>query len=344
MKRYFCLFFVTCFCLLSLSGCGGQNKTSVGTQSADTGGYDYYDGAVENGEAPGGISTDSVIMAADPARKLIYTAEVSIETEQYETDYSAIVQSVRAAGGYVSNEEARGAVPQRYGDVGRNSYLEARIPTDQFEEFMQALNEVGRITSKSMSVDDVTDEYYDVEARIEMLEKRFAKMEEYMERATEMSDIIQLENEMSQILYELDVLKGSKRHIDNRIEYSTVRIELREVVKAEAVTVSEGNLGSRAGDAFLNTLQGMGVFFEDLFVLLVGSLPVLIILGLIAFVVLFFVRRSAKKHKKNWPAAGLPPVPEAVPQQPENSVQPAPQQPEQAPSQTPENENKENKE
>ena len=338
MKRFFCYLLVVCFLSLSLAGCGGSpGKVS---ESLNTGGSDFYDnnydGMPESAEMPGGISADSVAMAADPNRKLIYTAEVSIETERYETDYNALVQSVKAAGGYLSNEEARGSMPQRYGDVGRNSYMEARIPTDKFEEFMQSLNEVGRITSRSMAVDDVTDEYYDVEARIEMLEKRFAKMEEYMERATEMNDIIQLENEMSQILYELDVLKGSKRHFDNRIEYSTVRIELIEVVKAEAVSVSEGNLGSRAGNAFLNTLQAMGVFFEDLFVLLVGSLPVLIIVAIVVFVILFFVRRSTKKHKNNWPANGLPQAPER-PRQPEDAAaQPdgAAVQPDQGASQT----------
>ncbi|MCH5353914.1 MAG: DUF4349 domain-containing protein [Acutalibacter sp.] len=336
MKRYLCLLLALCFCLVSLSGCGSQGKGSQGTSISDAAGSDYgydYDGAVENTELPGGISADAVVIAADPTRKLIYTAEVSIETEAYETDYSALVQSVKAVGGYVSNEEVRGAVPQHYGDVGRNSYMEARIPTDKFEEFMQTLNEVGRITSRSMNVDDVTDEYYDVEARIEMLEKRYAKFEEHMERATEMSDIIELENEMSQILYELDVLKGSKRHIDNRIEYSTVRIELREVVKAEAVTASEGNLGSRAGDAFLNTLQGMGVFFEDLFVFLVGALPVLIILGVLAVVILFLVRRSAKKRKKNRPANGLPQAPEVIAPQPESAAE---KEPEQSETQLPE--------
>lgn len=96
-----------------------------------------------------------------------------------------------------------------------------------------------------VDVQDVTEYYYDNEARIELLETRYAKLEEHLRAAEKMEDIIALEQEMSEILSELDALKGTRRHLDHQVEYSTLTIEISEVVRSSGVATSKEGVGSR---------------------------------------------------------------------------------------------------
>ena len=166
-----------------------------------------------------------------------------------------------------------------------------------------------------MDVEDTTDYYYDTESRIELLETRYAKLEEYLRSASSMEDIITLESEMSDILYQLDELKGAKRSLDNQIAYSTVNIDLEEIVKASSVSYESGGLGERMKNGIVATFRGVVSFLENLLVFLVAALPVFALLGVLALIVLLIVKaciragkkRRQKRNASQDPAQPLPP-------------------------------------
>ena len=87
------------------------------------------------------------------------------------------------------------------------------------------------------------------------------------------------------------------------MEYSTLTIALTEAVSASSVGTSKKGVGSRMGEAFSGTLRSLGVFFENFAIFLVGSLPVLLILGVVAVIVIFSVRtaKSARRVKNRTP-------------------------------------------
>ena len=91
--------------------------------------------------------------------------------------------------------------------------------------------------------------------------------------------------------------------MDYLVEYSTVNISLREVVRsaAGAVSASDGSVSQRAGDSFQSTWQGIGVFFQELAVVLAGAAPVLILLaaaGGIVWVAIIILRRRKRKKEQ----------------------------------------------
>lgn len=247
----------------------------------------------DNGSGLSGLDEASYV---ENDRKLIYTSNYTIETKQFEKDYNSIIAAIDAAKGFLSSEDTYGTKPEVYGDGGRTARLTLRIPVGSYSDFLAAVEGVGNITAKSRSTEDVTTSYYDNEARIELYETHYEKLMEYLKNATEMKDIIELEQEMTDVLYTIDSLKGTKRHMDDRIAYCTVNVTLREVVEFTEVTVAKETFGERVKSSFTGVLKGLGQFLEGLAVFLISALPVVAVIG--AFFCLFFFPIRAISRKK----------------------------------------------
>jgi hypothetical protein len=288
-------------CSVFSIGCGGEARKDA-----------YYNGdagyAKEDFDMPEIVDSESSNESAsigglDEAayvnndRKLIYTSGYTIETKNFEEDYNTIIAAVEKAGGFVPSEETWGTKPAVYGDSGRSSSLEFRIPIDTYENFLDSLEGVGSITKKNRSTDDVTTEYYDNEARIDLYEKHYDKLMDYLDKATEMSDVITIESEMTEVLYMIDALKGNKRYMDDLIELCTVRVNLNEVVEYTEVAISRDSLGDRISRAFNVVIKGLGRFFEDAIVVAIAALPILAICAVV-FCAIFIPIKIARKRKR----------------------------------------------
>ena len=283
--------------ILSLFACSGTPMNEAAPSqgaSQDTEAEAPAEAPLEAGEV--------AIQAPQNGQKLVYHAEYTLESRDFDADRQAILAAVKEQGGYVSLEQNTGRKPAQYGENGQNTQIEARIPSENYEAFCAKLEAVGEILHKNSSVEDISEEYYDTESRISFLELRYAKLEEHLKQAEKMEDIITLEKEMAQILTDLDILKGEKRHMENQVQYSTISIYLAENASA-GLPAGNGDVGNRASDAFSGTMKGMGAFFEDAAVALAGAAPVLLLLvgiaGITLAIVLPLQRRKKRKQKKN---------------------------------------------
>ena len=120
-----------------------------------------------------------------------------------------------------------------------------------------------------------------------------------------LEDIVQLEQALSDVTYQIEKLTGTLRNYDSLIQYMTVTIDLQEVTKETEVSQAPVTLGERISAQFHSTVTGLGEFGETTLIFLVGGLPVLAllaVLGLIAFWIVRRVRRSRKKREEK-PAA-----------------------------------------
>lgn len=307
---------VVLLCVLviaSVAGCSAMNRAYT-----DTGGYaeattdytveepavdDYAPAAEyeyeyeESGELAkseeAGLNGLPSIDIPETDRKLIYSASFQITTKNYDADYSAIKTELGAVNGYVQSENS-----YTTGAGTRHSSFTLRVPVSDYDAFLDAISGIGKIMDKQISTEDVSDSYYDTEARIEILEQRKERLMEHLDRATKMSDIIELEAELSDVLYEIDQHKGTKRHLDNLVDYTTVGVELNEEVSVETITPDgDEPLGDRASNAFSLAMTEAGKTLEDFVVGLAGAVPVLIVIAIIVVVVLVIVRVSAKRAR-----------------------------------------------
>ena len=309
MKKLIVLLLCTVFIL---AGCAANAAYDAEAPAAPAPEPEYYardEEAVPEAEEPAddyyaysedvhsGLGSVTGNITTESDRKLIYTAEYTIETASFADDYEKIVSTAEKYNGYISNENTSGTAPKEHTDAGRLAMLTLRIPVENYTAFTKELAGVGSVVEKNQSVSDITAEYVDTESRIEMLETKYDKLNEHLKKAELMEDIITLETEMGNVLYELDILKGQMREYDNLIDYTTIEVRLNEIVKLSTTEV-EGGFWQDAGEGFTQTLAGVGTFFENLGIFLISASPVLILMGVITAIVLVTVFSIRKRNKK----------------------------------------------
>ncbi len=293
---------------VSIFGCG--SKSMVATESAmenaayDDMAYDSGYGTTESAsaeEAGGGAVTseNGIEEVQETDRKLIRNVNLSLQTKEFDTVLENMSQKVKDLGGYIQESSVWGSSSD-YSSSRSASYT-LRIPSDKLDEFIDVVETLGNVTYKNESVDDVTLRYVDVDSHKKALETEQERLLALLEKAENVEDIITIENRLSDVRYELENYESQIRLLDNQIDYSTVYMDISEVSRVTD-TGKQGffeEVASRFSDSVYVVLMGLRGFAIGI----LGSLPILVVWGVILAVVVIllrkFVFKKSKKNKKN---------------------------------------------
>ena len=293
---------------VSIFGCG--SKSMVATESAmENAAYDdmAYDSGYDTTEsasaeeAGGGAVTseNGIEEVQETDRKLIRNVNLSLQTKEFDTVLENMSQKVKDLGGYIQESSVWGSSSD-YSSSRSASYT-LRIPSDKLDEFIDVVETLGNVTYKNESVDDVTLRYVDVDSHKKALETEQERLLALLEKAENVEDIITIENRLSDVRYELENYESQIRLLDNQIDYSTVYVDISEVSRVTD-TGKQGffeEVASRFSDSVYVVLMGLRGFAIGI----LGSLPILVVWGVILAVVVIllrkFVFKKSKKNKKN---------------------------------------------
>lgn len=311
-----------------LSGCGGAQYNSGGSVAKSTPSEANYDtqAAYSMDGASGGWAeapTDApapepVSAPAVPANiKMIYTADISMESTQFDAAVEQLEALVAEKRGWMERSS--------FDNNSRNyrrAYFTVRVPAEQFDSFCASVGNLCNILSINRSMEDVSEIYYDNEARLATQRTKLARLQELLAQATSMEDIITLESAISETELAIEQLTGTLRHYDSLVGYSTISITLSEVFQLTEVEEPVIGFGAKLAEAFRSGSRGFVSWAQgallDLARNWVGWLIFLVICAGIAFLIVSGVRRSKKRRAA---ARAFPPP------QPPRPQQPAPQQP-----------------
>lgn len=309
--------------LLALCACGSSSSYRSSDAAYYEPAYDdyYYDdydeapmamAAAE--EAYGGYWADSSTSAGSAADagmppdmgsvKMIYTANVEMESTEFDEAVQAIAALTAECGGYYESSSLsdRGSA--------RSASFTVRVPADQYRAFLEKAGTLCHVTYQQESAEDVSETYYDTAGRLETQKTKLARLQELLAEAAHMDDIIILENEISATEEVIDRLSGTLRHYDALVAYSTVAISLKEVkVFTEVVPVTE-TFGSRFAAAFRSGLQDFGEALGDIAVALAYSWLWLVLIAAIVVAVLLLTKkkRAARREARQARRSAPPPV------------------------------------
>lgn len=292
MKRTIISLLMVLILMLSLAGCGAA------TSSMENGAYDKME--MESSGAVSNAMSSTQALPAD--RKLIRTVRMQAETEDLSGVIGQVEQQLTQFGGYLQQKEIYQGSAYR-GTVRRNANLVIRVPAKDLDTFLFHLNNSAHVVSTSESVDDVTLHYIDVDSQLKALKTEEERLLAMMEKAENLSDLLAIEQRLTQVQQEIQSVGSQLKSLDSQIEYATIHLSISEVV--EYTPVEEESTWQKIGTGFMDSLSDIGTGFVDVFVFLVANSPRLLLLGGIAFVVILLIRRSnkRKKEKKNPPAA-----------------------------------------
>jgi len=299
-------------CVLLLCGCGGAAK-SVETQSAPAAeDRSYMEEAVEM-EAPaeeakamaaGGIAnSESGGTAAGEMQteKIIYSANARIETIDYEACVQGVYDMVERFGGFVQASSisgsdyysaARGRQNLRYAS------FTVRIPSENFETLTSSLSELGNVPYCNTYSENVSAQYYDVQSRLTAFKTQEARLLEMLEIAETVEDLLAIQQQLTEVQYEIDSLQSTLTNYDRRISYSTVDIEVQEVEEYTEQPVVQLSYWQKMGRGFMRSLENVGDFFTDSLLWFVSSLPALITWAAAITAIVFVGKRV--KIKRGW--------------------------------------------
>lgn len=307
MKRYIGL--VLALLLFLFAGCSAAypSKSSDGVTSeapaappATAPVPDSMNGSGSYGEEEAAYDTSTNGQTALPdfgGHKVIRTFNVTFETDTFDSDLSGVTKSAMDLGGYVQNSQINGRKPEVYSDPGRYAYLTLRIPADKVDAFMEGVIGYGTLISANEQADDVTAAYFDLETRLEVLRTQLERLTSILVTTDNLADIIALEKEIADVTLQIEQLTTEVRRYDGLISYATVTVNIQELRLNEGPAAQQ-TVGERIERGFTDTLYGVGTFFVNLFVFLVSALPVLVVMGIVALIVILIVRGSKKRNKK----------------------------------------------
>lgn len=224
--------------------------------------------------------------------KLIYTADLNLETTTFDETVKNLSALVEELGGWTqSSSVSYGGSGYRYG-----SYA-VRVPKEKFSTFLTRAGELAHVTYTSSNVEDVSEMYYDTAGRLETQKTKLARLQDLLAKAENMEDIITIESAISEAESQIESLAGEMKHYDSQVDYSTVQFSLNEVYQLSNVEQPATGFFSRLAGALSSGARGFADFVQN-FLLMLAYAWVWVALVVLVLVGAVLVRRKRKTHPK----------------------------------------------
>ena len=283
IRRIIALLVLACI----LTGCGGVAMDSV--ENGMSGSTGSFDGIYEE-FAPGDPGSGAQLSD----QKLITTVEINAETEDLDALMPQLSDHIAQLGGYVEFQNTYyGSAYSSYRH--RSANMTIRIPADKLNDFLLHVEGASNVISKQQSQDNVTLQYVDTESRVAALEAERDRLMELLEQAGDLSDLLKIEERLTDVLYDLESTTAKLRSLDNQVSYATVNLYIDEV-KIFTET-QEQTVWQRIASGFGGNLRNIGEDIVDFFIWLVTYSPQLIVIGGIIWLAVRTVRRTIKKRR-----------------------------------------------
>lgn len=268
----------------------GEETEAYGSQGEEKSQFLKEQESVPGAGALNEIPNDTSYSVSDGEKK-IRTVNLSLELKSMEKVQKQIREQVKTEGGYIESEEFNAKTG--YGDSDY-LHLSVRIPKDKVDHFLEFLSGEGRILSKSESLEDVRLQYHDAESHIKALEKEQERVLALMDKAENVDQLIALESRLTDIRYQLEYYHTEINDYDNKVDYSTVNLDLLEK-GSESLEEGQYSFSERVRDGFVQNIHGILYFFMNaVFFILVYIPQIILVLGF-AFVLVFWHKLSKKK-------------------------------------------------
>ncbi|MDH6218695.1 DUF4349 domain-containing protein [Streptomyces pseudovenezuelae] len=296
---------------LALAGCGGSDSSDSGTTSA----ADAKSGPQAAEAAPGGEQDSAGDKNASggkaptapklSASHIIRTASLTVQVKDVPKALDEARTTTENAGGYVGDETT-----SRDEEGDEHTRVVLRVPVEKYDEVLVDLQGAGKLLHRTAKAQDVTDQVVDVESRIKSQRVSVARVRELMDQATKLSDVLELEGELSTRESDLEALLAQQASLKDRTSLATITLSLTETpVKAVAKDDDTGFVDALAGgwDAFVTMLRWLAVAFG-------AVLPFLAVAALLVLAWLRLIRPRLPRRPATAPAtSALGPLPSARP-------------------------------
>lgn len=254
LKRLTAVLALIIVALIFTTGCGSQNESRQD--------------AAPTKQAPAAqVKTDLVIPEGD--RKQIQTAAIILETHVFGDTEKRLTETITASGGMIESSQV-----STNSDGRKNGRFVIRVPQEKLGQTVNSLSSLpdSKLLSRSVNAQDVTDEYIDINARVENLRLQEQRLRQLLEKASTVEEIMKIEGEITKVRTQLDSATGRLKNLSNRIALSTITATI-----SETNTIQFDSYGGKLLTAFLEGFRAAGETLLVTITFIIGISPAIVI-------------------------------------------------------------------
>ncbi|MGB2870760.1 DUF4349 domain-containing protein [Psychrobacillus psychrotolerans] len=231
--------------------------------------------------------------AAPSTRMIIHQARISTSVKDLKKAQHNMEQRVKDYGGYI---------------VESNVYLESdetssgkmivRIPEKHFETFLsEAEVEASKVLEKNVTGQDVTEQYVDLSSRVKSKRAVEERLLAFMKDAEKTEDLLKISSDLAKVQEEIEVLVGKIKYFENQTSFSTIELTMFEnrVIIPE-IENKDLNTWEKTKKQLITSTNALLSIGSGIIVFIVGNLPVLILVTIIAVAVFWIIKKRKIKE------------------------------------------------
>lgn len=296
-----------------LSACGSSTH-SAAFPGAEKGGGDMVasmPARLGESEALAPVSASNTFNASDvpdvAQRLVIRNADMSIVVKDPSAAVDEIAQLAESMGGFVveANVNTRlspDGVPLPYGTIT------VRVPAEKFDAAVAQISEMAeKVERRTVSGQDVTEEYVDLQARLKNLQATEAQLQRIMNEAVSTEDVLAVYQELSRVRGEIEQVKGRMKYLETSAAMSAISVSLTPSEAVRPVNIGGWEPVGVARDAVLMLMRTLRGIANIVIWLLIYFIPTLLVLGLVFVYPTWRVGRWAYRRWLKPSSAAAPP-------------------------------------
>ena len=202
---------------------GLEQSFDAEDEASDGGGGGAGDGgvgaggevSVQTGEVVADVETPEVVPVAVD-RRIVYDGRIESVTADIDGAVREVVQIAANEGGFIFGQDAD------LGDDGAVATVTVKVPSVRFDAAFDAVAGIGDVQTRSVTAEDVTDRFVDLESRRATLEASIARLRGFLDTAANVEEVSRLESELTAREAERDVIAGQLRVLEDRTALAVI--------------------------------------------------------------------------------------------------------------------------
>jgi hypothetical protein len=229
-----------------------------------------------------------------PGSMLVRSGQAALQVDSLEIGIARIRDVARRTNAVIANTSMAGGRDQT-----RSATMELRVPSERFDDAINGLSPIGKVESVNVSVQDVGEEFVDVQARManaRRLEQRLIEL--LANRTGKLSDVLTVERELARVREEIERYEGRLRFLRTRASISTLSVAIHEPYPI----VADRPGAHPIRDAFVQAWRNVvGVTAA-----MIASLGVIVPLGVVVVALVLIGRRVLPIRSERLPKSAGP--------------------------------------
>ncbi len=228
-------------------------------------------------------------------RLVIKNANLSIVVDNPAAAVEAITKMAEGMGGFVVSLNTYQTTYGPDSTPAQQANMTVRVPAARLNDALSQIKALAvEVKSESMSGQDVTADYTDLQSRLTNLEAAEKQLQSIMAEATKTEDVLAVYNQLVYTREQIEVIKGQMKYYEDSAALSAITLDIIPNIATKPIDIGGWHPEGTARQAIESLVRGLQTLTDGLIYFSIACLPFLLVIGL----PLFFIGRALWRRRK----------------------------------------------